>query len=332
MPDIIKDMEDFRFWVPDNIFKIPWDQYINDAEGEMSKMLKICKTQTETLQKFINRPSTPENLSWMILWTRNFNLVQGVISVLMCESGWLNAGSSFILRILWRLSFELWLTLNFILTESASPIGNTQKEKNTLEERLCGYLAWCLWSDKEFAHKMTQGWRLDTIIGQEKVRNPNTINQLNDLIELFWGDEDAVNDSSNKDMKRDIRKNSMSDRSRLLKWLNHNKLSSFEETIRNQRPSNYFELIDPNYKSISRFLSSSWNDACYPAYQDTSALIHGSTFKGHMEFGTDHIFPKIGVLDEDVQMDAKHVRLFCNFNSITLLSIQNRMIEDDLIK
>ena len=330
MTDVLKDIEDIHFQIPDVFFQLPWDQYINDNQGETVKMLEICKMQRETLQKSINWTSLPETLAWFTLWTRNFNLIQGVISILECNIGIGKAGQAFTLRILWRPAFELWVTLNFILQESASPFRDMHTEKKTLDQRLCGYLAWCLWSDKEFAHKMTQGWRLDTLFGKGEVMTPENENQLNELIELYWGDETAV--KSSKGMKRNVRENSMHKRSHLLKWLKHKNLSNFSEQIQNRRPANYFELIDPEYKSLSRLMNSSWNEAGYPAFQDASALLHGSTFKGHMELIDDHLFPRIAESDEVVQQTASDVRRFCNFNAITLQLIQDKMIKDGMVK
>lgn len=332
MTDVFKDIEDVHFRIPNTVFQIPWDKYINDSQGEMVKMLELGKIQCETLQKSLNWSAFPETLAWMVLWTRNFNLIQSVISILDCDLGIEKAGQVFTLRILWRLAFELMVTLDFILSESADLIKKgPHPEKKTFAQRLCGYLAWCLWNDKEFDHKMTQGWRLDALFGKGEVMTTENKNQLNKMIEIFWGDENAIDPAMDKDKKRNIREDSLNNRSRLLRWLSHKKLFNFREQLQNQRPSNYFELIDPDYKSLSMLLSSSWNDAGYPAYQDASALIHGSTFKGHMELIAEHLFPGIAASDEEVQRKASHVRRYCNFNSITLQLIQGKMIGDGLV-
>ena len=330
MTQVTKDMETVRLKIPEVFLNYNWDEAINAKQGETAKLLEICKAQSETLRKSIKWPSTPEILAWLTLWTRNFNLLQGAISILESHVGIAKAGQTLALRILWRPAFELWVTLNFISSESAESSMARSIEKQTLEQRLCGYLAWCLWNDKEFTQKLTQGRRLDTLFGKGEVMTPETEKKLNRVVELFWGDEKGTDSRRDQKVKQQIRKNSLYKRNQLLKWLDHKKLYNFVKQIKNQRPSNYFMLIDPENKSLPGLLRSSWNDAGYPAYQEASTLIHGSTFEGHIKLINEHIYLRIAESDEVVQQQASHVRRFCNFNGVSLGLIQNRMEREGL--
>ncbi len=330
MTQVPQKLEAVRLKIPEPLLSYNWDEAINVNQGETAKLLKVCKMQCETLRKPRNWLTTPETLTWMTLWVRNFNLLQGTISILESEVGIAKAGQEFTLRMLWRPAFELWVTLNFIFNESAELIRAHEIEKQTLEQRLCAYLAWCLWNDKEMAHKMTQGWRLDTLFGNGKAPTPGGEQKLNQGLELLWGDEKASDPARDRELKRRVRVNSLNDRNQLRKWLQHEKLLDFEEQIRIKRPRNYFELVDPDNKSLAGVLRSSWTDAGYPAYQEGSALIHGSTFVWHMELINDQIFPRIATSEDVVQRQASHVRRHCHFNARTIQLIQERMEREGL--
>lgn len=331
MTQVTQELEAVRLEIPELLLSYNWDEAINANQGETVKLLKVCKMQSETLRKSSNWPVTPETLTWMTLWTRNFNLLQGTISILESQVGIAKAGQEFTLRMLWRPAFELWVTLNFIFTGSAGLFRAHEIEKQTLDQRLCAYLAWCLWNDKEFAHKLTQGWRLDRLFGNGEVPTPEANQGLNQGLELLWGDEKAADAAGERETKRLVRLNSLNDRNQLGKWLQHEKLRDFEDQIRNERPLNYFELVDPENKSLLGVLRSSWTEAGYPAYQEGSALIHGSTFVRHMELINDHIFPRIAASDDVVQQQAGHIRRHCNFNALTIQWIQEKMEREGLV-
>jgi len=330
MMQIPQEIEDIQMESIEPLLNYDWDEAIIATEGETSKLLKICKMQCEMFRKSSCKPMTPAVLSWMTLWIRNFNLLQGTISVLESDIGVVNAGQEFVLRMLWRPAFELWITLNYIFSESAQPMQTKEIEKHTLGHRLCAYLAWCLWNDKEVAHKFTQGWRLDTLFNTKKTITAENENKLNQIIETLWGDENTYHPDWNRETKKNVRMNSLNKRNQLRKWLQHEKLCDFEERIRLERPLNYFVLVEPENKSLAGLLRSSWSDAGYPSYQESSALIHGSTFTGHMEFIDGHIFPHIVKSEDDVQLQAAHVRRHCHFNALTMQWIQERMEKEDL--
>jgi|WetSurSiteA1Bulk_404760.scaffolds.fasta_scaffold34553_1 hypothetical protein len=327
---VTQELEQVRLVIPEPFFSYDWDEAININQGETVKLLKVCKMQSEMLRTSRNWPVNPETLAWMTLWTRNFNLVQGTISILESRVGIARAGQEFTLRMLWRPTFELWVTLNFILKESPDLFSAHGTEKQTLDHRLCAYLAWCFWNDKEFAHKLTQGWRLDTIFPNGKALTPEDDQILNQVLELLWGDENAANVAGGREKKRLVRQNSLRDRNQFIKWLQHERLRGFEDRIRKQRPLSYFELVDPENNSLLALLRSSWAEAGYPTYQEGSALIHGSTFARHMELISDQIFPRIVALDGDVQEQAGHIRRHCNFNARIIQSIQERMEREEL--
>ena len=303
-----------------------WDDAIQQTEGETSKLLYICKCQCGVLKNIIEWPSTPETMAYLTLWTRNFNITQGAISIVNNDTpGIVNAGRDFLLNILWRPVFELSIILNFILYESAAPemFRSPSNKKFSIEYRLCAYLAWSLWNDKEICHKLTQKWRLDHFYTDNVSENNS---ELKEMLNFFWG-EDGNNDTDNKKMKHNVRSNSFEMRSRLKRWLEDEKLCDFEERLRNDRPRSYFELVIPENKSLAGLLRSSWTDAGYPAYQEASALIHGCTFVGHMEPVEDCVFPKILSSDEDLQRAAAHVRRYCHINMITLSELHKRLVD-----
>jgi len=326
-----KELEAVRFEIPEQLLSYNWEEAINVNQGETVKLLKVCKIQSEMLQKCGSWPVTPETLTWMTLWTRNFNLLQGTISILESRVGIAKAGQEFTLRMLWRPAFELWVTLNFILNECAIMFSAHGPEKQTLAHRMCAYLAWCLWNDKKFTNKLTQSERLDTLFGNGKVPTHEAEQILNQWMEFAWGDEKAANAAEDRKTKHRVRLNSLNKRNLLLKWLHHEKLRDFEDQIRNKKPLNYFVLVEPENKSLAYLISSSLVEAGFPAYQEASALIHGSTFIRHMELIDDHIFPSIAASDDVVQRQASHIRRSCNFNAMVIQAIQKRMESESLI-
>lgn len=198
---------------------------------------------------------------------------------------------------------------------------------------MCAYLAWCLWNDKEFFDKLTKEWRLKDLFGNGNVPTREAAQKLNQGLEFLWGEDKAANIAGDQQAKRRVRMNSMNKRSQLLKWLQHEKLRDFADQIKNKipKPSNYFQLVDPENKNLACLLRSTWTDAGYPAYQEGSALIHGSTFIQHMELIDDHIFPNIAASDDEVQRQASHIRGHCNFNARTIQQIKKRMESESLL-
>ncbi len=330
MTQVPQELEAVRVKIPESLLSYNWDEAINANKGETANLLKVFKMHSEMLQKYSNWPVTPETLTWMTLWTRNFNLIQGAVSILASDVNMIKAGQEFSLRILWRPVIELWITLNFIYTGSAKPIRADETEKQTLEHRLCAYLAWCLWNDKEMAHKLTQGWRLDTLFGSGGETNLGDEEELKQIVEFYWGEEKVADPARDQEVKRRVRENSLKNRNQLRKWLQHEKLRDFEKQIRNKRPWSYFQLVEPENKSLASLLRSSWTDAGYPAYQEGSALIHGSTFLSHMEHINGHIFPHFASDHDEVQQQAGHIRRHCHSNALTIQWIQERMESEGL--
>lgn len=326
-----KELETFRLNIPEQLLNYNWDEAIKVNQGETVKLLKVCKMQGEMLQRCSNWPVNPETLTWLTLWTRNFNLLQGAISILESTIGIAKTGQEFALRILWRPAFELWVTLNFILTESVGLSSTPGTEKHTLTHRMCAYLAWCLWNDEILADNLTQGARLSTLFSNGEVPTHEDAQRLNQGLEFLWGDKNAHDSAGDRQTKHLVRVNSLNKRNLFLKWLQHEKLRDFVDQIRNKKLKNYFALVDPENQSLAGLLRPSWIDAGYPAYQEASALIHGSTFIRHMELIGDHIFPNIAAADEIVQRQASHIRRHCNFNAVTIQGIKNRMEKEGLI-
>lgn len=328
---ISHDLEKLNFEIPKALLKYDWDNDIDINEGETANMLKVCKILTKLLAKCTHWNVTPETLSWMTLWIRNFNLLQGAISILESQVGILTAGQELTLRILWRPAFELWLTLNYIYNESANLFSNQDAPKRTLEDRMCAYLAWCIWADKEFYHKLTQGWRLDAVYGKEGAQSNQGSNAFQQGLEVLWGDEEAANESKDQEEKHLLRKVSFEQRNQLQRWLQHEKIQKFESLIKSERPRSFFELIDFQNKSVAALLRSSWIDAGYPAYQEASSLIHGTTFVNHMDLIEHSLFPHLIVDGGMVQRQAGHIRRHCKFNAVTLELIQKSMISEGLV-
>ncbi|MEN6488940.1 MAG: hypothetical protein ABFD66_08670 [Smithella sp.] len=334
MPQIYEGLEAARLKFPEPILKIDWDQAININEGKVEtvKLLKVCKLQAETLRACRGWPAVPETLTWITLWTRNLNLLQATIAILESQVGIAEAGQAFALRILWRPAFELWVILSFIYKEKFRFIPEHGVEQQTLAYRMCAYLAWCLWNDKERAHKMTESQRLDTLFGSGKMPKQEEIQLVNQGLKFLWGDDQAADPADDRETKRLVRTTSLDERNQLLRWLQHEKLCKFEDKIRKERPSNYFELVAPQNRSLCSLLRSSWIGAGYPAYQEASSLIHGSTFVQHMKVIDNDIFPNIASTDVVVQRQAGHVRRYCHFNVRILQCIQKRMEQEGLTK
>ena len=325
------DIGDIRFEIPDVLFNYPWDEDIEINQGETALLLQTCKEQSSILKKTKEWSPTPETIAWVTLWTRNLNLMQSAISILESRIGIAKAGQRFALRILWRPAFELYVTLNYILSESSDLIKKPNSEKFSISHRLCGYLAWCLWNDKELSHKFTQKWRLDTVYGKNGPLSPENEELYNQAKEFFWGDVEPYSYKKDQEKKKEVREISFNERTQFIRWLRHEKLNDFYNKIQRDKPRTYFSLIDPENRSLASLLSSSMNDAGYPLYQEASTLIHGSTFKEHTEMIGEYLYPLIVESDEFVQRQAGHVRRYCRFNFVTISKIQDRMEREELI-
>ena len=314
-------LADARMEVPP-LGEYPWQAAIDSNEGEARKLLALCAEQSGLLTRAKSWVATPEAIGWLTLWTRNYQQMQGAISLLQSNPNVTKCGQLFTLELIWRSAFELYLQLLAIHGRSLPQQVDDDVDESQVADRLNAYVAWSIYQDRGYANNLTQGWRLDRLMSPGGARAAENDPRIIELMNLLWGDESIASEQESKKTKRSLRQEAWDRKNMYMRWLHHPALEPWFEQIRESRPRNFFELISPESASVSRTLTDLLStDAGYPAYQRASSIAHGSTIDAFLTNVSGLLMPEVAVDEERLQSAAGHVRRFSHFNGSCLAAL-----------
>ncbi len=304
------------------LWEYSWHEAIDENDGESRNLLELCSSQAVLLERCKEWTAAPEAIGWLTLWTRNYQQMQGAISLLQSDPGITNCGQLFTLELIWRSSFELYLQMLAIYGESMPQLSNTQQNSEQVVKNLNAYVAWSIYQDRGYCIKLTNGRRLDSIWDTELAKALKQDPDISKFIKHLWGDEYNSTEENLIKEKKDQREESIRRRNMYMRWLEHPRLSGWFKKIREQQSRDFFGLISSENGSVRKTMDAILTtDSGYPAYQRASAIAHGTSIDAFLTNIAGHLAPSIAVDKDQVQSSAGHVRRFCHFNCSVLSSL-----------
>jgi hypothetical protein len=287
-----------------------WDETItvNEAEGA-ARPLSLCLAWLkQAAERTRSADATPENVAWLLFWTRLFEVSDNTIRALDQEA-------SFTLGLLDRVAFEVSTQFSVVARplieytqpDPSNPFGWALREQvrrdlsESIRQRLRGYLAWALYSDIQSYEDQLRPQYLREIF------NPESARRLAELeAEETWsGWYREVEVLSDQEAALDRRRaenhvRMLLDRTR--EWYSVPELEAWRNRIaeitrtgdRNNSQLTLFEVLDEKGTTIGKALRSLKIGWAYQTYAESSALIHGSTMKGYLQLSSEgSLVPKI---------------------------------------
>ncbi len=236
-------IDDLSYFIPESFLEYDWNGAIEENDGETVSLLEIAAFQTNTLKSFPNQEPSPSSLACLILWTRNYTLVQSIISLLQSRPGITRIGQYFSNELLWRAAFELQLQLIAIVNKpEKEKHQNTHiAEEASIVDKLYAYLAWCLSNDIDYHQKITQRWRLDKVWDESHAEEMNQDPLAKQIYRYMYGEDVEVEDRDKRIQKKSKqRKMGFDHRSRYLQWAHHPLIEKWYEKIRDNRIRSFF--------------------------------------------------------------------------------------------
>ena len=314
-------MADARLAIPP-LEEYAWQEAIDSNEGEARKLLMLCAEQSALLAQAGLSVATPEAVGLLTLWTRNYQQMQGAISLLQSDPNVTKCGQVFTLELIWRSAFELYLQLLVIHGRALPQKVDDDVDESQVLDRINAYVAWSIYQDRGYANNLTQGWRLDRIMDPAGARGAEKDPRIGELMNRLWGDEAIETEQELKKKKRNLRQEALDRKNIYMRWLHHPDLEPWFQRIRESRPRDFYGLISEESASVGRAMAELLStDAGYPAYQRASSIAHGSTIDAFLTNASGFLMPEVVVDEARLQSAAGHVRRFSHFNGSSLAAL-----------
>jgi hypothetical protein len=293
------DISKVQLIIPE-LWKKDWDQAIKECDENLTIVLKSQIRLVNLLKDIDDKSFSFRRAAWLCLWTRLFNIVEGI-------SGALQSNSQVLIEILDRMLFESWLQIYTIL--------GTEKNVNR-GERLNAYSAWCLYNDLAFQDYLLQDSIMDGIWDIEEEKSLLEDTPENQLIrEKLFGPQDTekLTTDFHEANKRKMRHKSQEykKRDRIEKWLEHEEIAPWIQRIKALKKFNpqFYQVIDKTKKNLFSALKSfNFNEKdiefAYIIYKQSSMTIHGSSFSKNFTLNSKMIFPNFSGNSESLKKEA----------------------------
>ena len=216
----------------------------------MKKMAHILKS----CQKW---DATPSAMAWLLLWSRNFGIVQSALALLECQLLFTGGGEHRTLEVLWRQAIELQLDLMVIANPGKGSLGEIVPRKtDEVYDRLCAYLAFCARKESWYYGECTKNYALDAVDGlarfeREFVGNASQYgNSIKEFYQELWGDKVGTVGPTQVPRRAERQKGALDQRNRLRRWLEHEDLSNWDHKLRIHNVRSFPALVSGNHKSV----------------------------------------------------------------------------------
>ena len=291
-----------------------WEQAINDSDDTFKQILKTQHRAVTLLKNIDDNSFTFERAAWLCLWTRLFNILDGIKSSVYHKT-------ELILNILDRVLFEYTIQI-FTIAEKDQ------------KDRLIAFSAWCLYNDYLF---------------QESILNPSTmegvwdIEEEKEILEDLEGRQireklfGPINDSNLTTDYQEANRKKFSHKSqeykkqdRIRKWFENKQISPWIkkiESLKKKSPS-IFQLFDKTERNFYlRLKNLKLNDKdisfAYILYKQSSMSIHGSSFHDYFTISENSIIPNFTGTTAKVEESIESICSRSNIVIPILLILRN---------
>jgi len=328
----MSSLDDLTFLIPP-LWEKEWKETIDEAEGVDKQLLLFQAHLANMLKTLKDCRITPERLAWFSLWSKTFLALDGARSALVRDS-------EYILHMLARASFENLLHArtvmepDFRLYKPASTFLESETVKKSEEEiwgdvadRLRGYAAWCLWSDKQFYEELLKKDTLDKVwdpMPAFKIKNDPTKRVMH---ESLFGPLDIETDSDRLQEERaEYEQEFRKSLDRVGSWLKHPELKGWGEKLTRKPKTNFFALCGVKNGKVPKRLENLGLGFAYASYMQGSMLIHGSTLDSlYCNMEGKKLMPKFFGEKKRVELLASEIGDSCNQVILLLVLMQKNL-------
>lgn len=271
------------------VWENDWPKALANAEKGTDRRIVVTQRRTAHVLKNIpDRAFSFERLAWLTLWEKGYWILDGA-------SSGLRGRSEYILHVLSRVTFDLWLH------------ATTIAERDHIS-RLRAYSAWCIWNDIHFQRELLHPKTLDGVWSPDPARGILEDKELREQYEKIFGPINVETDD--KVLKRERFRQQDKEqhrRHRLERWLDHPDLRDWkkkiEELVRTRNTQiPFFSLFDESHGSVAKRLKSMGLRFLYLSYIKGSMFVHGSTVEHVMNYSGDQVAPRF--LDDSEKCES----------------------------
>jgi hypothetical protein len=250
----------------------------------------------------------PETIGWMTLWSR-------ALAVADANRAAYVGASLFAAQITWRAAFELQYHLVVISDPArirwpdiAGP-GNPEHDMST-DDRLCAYLAFCLWNDARYFESQSRGWRLRRIWREEEDAPADTAEaQVLELARRVLPEGLAGEKGDPRELRHRNWRRARIRGDRANHWLGHPRLMRWAETIRatngGRGPNTFYGVLNPRRDSLAQDTFKTPFALGATEYNRVSALLHGSMLDGFLKLdGTSLALDRAGT--DEIEKEVRN--------------------------
>ncbi len=282
------DITKTKLIIPE-LWKKDSEQALKKSDEELVIILKAQIRLANQLKDIEDDSFTFSRAAWLCLWTKLFNIADGI-------NGALQSNSETLMDILDRMFFECQLQILTII----GPEENTNKV-----ERLNAYSAWSLYNDLGYQDTLLRKSTMDGIWNIEDEKAILEASQDEQIYhEMLFGpiDKENLTTDYREAAKQKISHQSQEykKRDRIEKWLKHEDIQPWIKKIkslRNHWAPAFYQLFDEQQSSIPKVLKSlnfteQDMEFTYVLYKQASMAIHGSSFLNNFNYNSEAISPK----------------------------------------
>lgn len=274
---------------------------IEDMDAAEQPLMRLQVELVRLLKEAQGAPPSPELFSWLILWTRTFQAIEGV-------RGAYQRRSTLTCRILERTSFETALHVGVI----RRPMD--QKDVRLSEglaaeacrERLRAYFGWCLWNDLQEWRQFLHPENLKKVYEPRSARD--YVRDFGDLLTQFapWLGEPPET-FTDAEAVQDEQEAVAAARQRVAlldSWLSDDRLQPWRQDLDRRKPRSFPELFDEDDGSVLDVLKGLGTAVGYSIYRSGSRVIHGASVERILFFSPSVLGPAIWESDEGIAPSA----------------------------
>lgn len=297
-------LEDQILFVPD-LSKHDWQDAIDQADGAERELIMLQARMAVQLDRFRGAAAEPEILSWMILWSRNFNCLEAARAALSREC-------LFAIDVLQRVCSDLSLHILTIMENPSSKLDSQPADPDertaSVRARLQAYLAWCIHHDIEYRRVLIKPENLSRMYDPTPARDLiRSLGAAREYWEALMGTIDEVSDAEAEAERTAARTQLEAELKQFEVWLSDERLAPWSEMLRDAKGVSFFQMFRKKHRSVKTVLESMNQGFGYASYMRGSFAIHGSSLELFLGRTGDTFAPLVADLPLRVEKSVQDV-------------------------
>ncbi len=325
-------LSDYNLVLPQIPSEEEWIEYIESLESRERDIPTLRAKGYNLLTNFNEITATYERVGWLSLWAKVMAALESIVPAL-------HSGSNLILQSLSRATFE-WIQHQLAITDPVHDLlENKQANRKvvmtdyayrSVVDRLRAYMAWCLWSDRNYYRELIDPGTQKNIWNPGPAREIYRNTEKLQCYERFYGPLDSeIDENKLKQGRRNMEALCREKIRRIDDWLGDIKIQRWSKKLEENNGSRTFPFFSlfGNDNKITKRLKKYQLRFAYASYSEGSMALHGSTIEQSMFIGDSVISPKIQVSDQVEESLLETVLFNCNHILVALAIIDQLILK-----